>query len=132
MPAARQAAGGRSPALGWGPALIACQMVIVAGKTVAGLADPISAGPTPQVIVSADRAADPVLQAKIETVLRDDPYIFSDHVTVRAENGVVRVEGIVYNVQDMRRILYLARRIAGKRRVVNLLELVVEDDEGTG
>jgi len=88
--------------------------------------------PPPEVIVSAERTADVVLETKVQKALQEDPYLFTDHVSVAAENGVVRIQGTVYNVQDMRRILRLARRIAGKRRVINLLELVVEDDDGTG
>jgi osmotically-inducible protein OsmY len=76
--------------------------------------------------------ADAALTAKVDEALRDDPYVFADHVSVRTENGVVTVEGTVFSVQDMRRVLLLARRAAGKRRLINRLELVIEDDEGTG
>jgi osmotically-inducible protein OsmY len=95
-------------------------------------------GPSPQepvreeVVVSAARAADAVLTAKVEKVIRDDPYIFADHVTVTVENGVVTVEGTVFDVQDLRRVLRLARRVAGKHRVINRVELEIADDDGTG
>jgi BON domain len=85
-----------------------------------------------EVVVSAERAADAVLTAKVEKVIRDDPYIFADHVTVSVENGVVTVEGTVFDVQDLRTVLRLARRIAGRHRVVNRIDLVIADDDGTG
>ena len=85
-----------------------------------------------EVVVSAAREADAVLTAKVEKVIRDDPYIFSDHVTVSVENGVVTVEGTVFDVQDLRTVLRLARRIAGKHRVINRIDLVIADDDGTG
>jgi len=33
---------------------------------------------------------------------------------------------MVFDLSDLRRTLFLARRIAGKRRVVNELELIVD------
>lgn len=45
---------------------------------------------------------------------------------------MIVLEGSVPSVQDLRRVLALARRIAGVRRVVNQLELDLEDDVGTG
>jgi len=69
------------------------------------------------------------MTAKVTTALRQDPYIFSDHVTVRTENGVVRLEGIVRDLPDLFQILRLARRIAGKGRVVNAIEFVPADDD---
>jgi hypothetical protein len=98
--------------------------------------DPPRASPpdnaTAEVVISAKRAADAALASKVIEVLRNDPYVFTEHVSVSVENGVVTVEGTVPSVQDLRRVLRLARRLAGKGRVINKLELVVEDDEGTG
>ena len=37
-------------------------------------------------------------------------------------NGIVRLEGVVNDLGDLYRALRLARRIAGKGRVVNSLE----------
>jgi osmotically-inducible protein OsmY len=86
----------------------------------------------PEVVISAERAADTALESKVIEVLRDDPYVFSEHVSVTVVNGIVTVEGTVPSVQDMRRVLMLARRLAGKRRVINSLELDIEDDDGSG
>ncbi len=66
----------------------------------------------------------------LATALQQDPYIFSDHVTVTTENGVVRLEGMVRDLSDLYQILRLARRIAGKGRVVNRIEYVPTDDDG--
>ena len=46
------------------------------------------------------------------------------------ENGVVRVRGVVSDLPDLFAILRLARRIAGKGRVVNEIEYVPVDDDG--
>jgi osmotically-inducible protein OsmY len=61
--------------------------------------------------------------------LRQDPYVFADHVTVTTENGVVRLEGVMTDLHDMLRVLRLARRIAGSGRVVNKIELAPSDDD---
>ncbi len=65
------------------------------------------------------------------TALKQDPFIFSDHVTVTTENGVVRLEGIVTDLVDLHRILRLARRFAGKGgRVENRMEFIQQDRDG--
>lgn len=47
-----------------------------------------------------------------------------------AENGVVKVEGVVTEVSDLLAILRLARRIAGKGRVVDEIQFVPVDVDG--
>jgi osmotically-inducible protein OsmY len=84
----------------------------------------------PQVVVTA-QASDAVLAAKLEAAIATDPYILSDHVTVTVTNGVVRVGGMVRGeVSDLLAILRLARRVAGKARVVNEIDFEVIDDDG--
>jgi len=65
-----------------------------------------------------------------EAALKQNPYIFSDHVTVTAKNGVVRVAGVVNDLNDLLAILRVARRVAGKGRVVNEIEYQAVDDAG--
>lgn len=79
---------------------------------------------TEEVVITASRQADAVLTAQVQQALQDDPYAFTDHITVITENGVVRLQGIAYEPSDLRRALYLTRRIAGKHRVVNEIELM--------
>jgi osmotically-inducible protein OsmY len=79
-----------------------------------------------EVVVTASRQADEALTAKVVQALQDNPYVFADHVSIETENGIVRVRGMVFDLSDLRRTLFLARRIAGKRRVVNELELIVD------
>ncbi len=80
-------------------------------------------------MVTADRKADMATTAKVTTALRQDPYIFSDHVSVSTENGIVRLEGRVNDLVDLFQILKLARRIAGKGRIVDAIEYVPVDDD---
>lgn len=76
-----------------------------------------------EVVISATRQADEALTAKVTQTLQDDPYVFADHLSVETENGIVRVRGVVIDPADMRRVLLLARRVAGRRRVINEIEL---------
>ena len=83
-----------------------------------------------EIVVTAVRPSDAALAAEVATALEQDPYIFSDHVTVTAVNGIVRVGGLVREQSDLLAILRLARRIAGKRRVVNEIQFDPVDDDG--
>jgi osmotically-inducible protein OsmY len=82
-----------------------------------------------EIVVTAKRS-DEAIAAKVETALKQNPYIFSDHVTVTAKNGVVTVAGVVNDVNDLLAILRVARRAAGKGRVVNEIEFQAVDDAG--
>ena len=75
-----------------------------------------------EVVVTAARQSDAVIAAKVTAAVQQDPYIFGDHISVTVENGIVRLEGVVNDLGDLHRVLRLARRIAGKGRVVNSLE----------
>jgi osmotically-inducible protein OsmY len=83
-----------------------------------------------EIMVTAARHSDAELTAKVTAALQQNPYIFSDHVTVTTENGVVRVGGLVRDLPDLFAILRLAHRIAGKARVVDEIEFEPEDDDG--
>jgi hypothetical protein len=84
----------------------------------------------PQVVVTA-QASDAATAAKVQAAIAQDPYILSDHVTVTVANGVVRVGGFVRGeVSDLLAILRLARRAAGRARVVNEIDFQIIDDEG--
>jgi osmotically-inducible protein OsmY len=83
-----------------------------------------------EIVVTAIRQSDAATTEKVTTALQQDPYLFSDHVTVITENGVVRLEGFVSDLSDLYRILTLARRIAGKGRIVDDIEYIPVDDDG--
>ncbi|MGC1387043.1 MAG: BON domain-containing protein [Steroidobacteraceae bacterium] len=83
-----------------------------------------------EIVVTATRPQDAELAAKVTTAFKQRPYLFADHVTVTAENGVVRVGGVVQDLPDLYAILRLARRIAGKGRVVNEIDYQPNDDDG--
>jgi osmotically-inducible protein OsmY len=82
-----------------------------------------------EIVVTA-RRLDEAMAARVEAALKENPYIFSDHVTVTATNGVVRLTGLVRERNDLLAILRVARRIAGKGRVIDDIEFRPNDDDG--
>jgi osmotically-inducible protein OsmY len=87
--------------------------------------------PLPEVIIAAKRqAADEQVTRQVEQTLTNDPWIFAEHITITTQNGVVRLEGIVGDTGEMFRIMDLARKIPGARRVVSQLEIMHNDPDG--
>ena len=89
-----------------------------------------SAGDVQREIVVTARRSDEAIAARVTTALEQDPYIFAEHLTVTAQNGVVTVRGVVTDLNDLLAILRLARRVAGKARVVNEIDFQPADDDG--
>jgi hypothetical protein len=84
------------------------------------------------VVVTAKRAPEIVpdeqLKIQVETALHDDPYFYDEHVTVTVKDGVVFLEGIVFDDGDARAArLIVKRRVAGAKRVVNKLDICTCD-----
>jgi osmotically-inducible protein OsmY len=82
-----------------------------------------------EVVVTARKEADAALTARVLQVLQDDPYVFADHIEVVTDNGIVRLQGIALDYGDLQRTLWLARRVAGRRRVVNEVEVISAIDQ---
>jgi hypothetical protein len=82
-----------------------------------------------EVVITARKEADAALTARVLKVLQDDPYVFADHIEVVTEKGIVRLQGIALDYGDLQRTLWLARRVAGRRRVVNEVEVITGIDQ---
>ena len=86
--------------------------------------------PLAEVLVQGTRASDAHITEQVQSVLSNDPWIYAEHITVSTEKGIVRVEGIVGDSWEMRRVLREARKTPGVRRVVNELEMFHNDPDG--
>jgi osmotically-inducible protein OsmY len=86
--------------------------------------------PRQEVIITATRERDAVLTAKVEQAFQDDPYLWAGHIEIVSRNGIVRLQGIAYDMDEIRRALTLARRVAGRRLVVDEIELILPGDDG--
>jgi len=72
-------------------------------------------------------ATDEEVTAQVATALHSDRYIFSDHVTVTAKNGVVTLRGIAVDYWDVIAMKRLVRRMPGVKKVVDDLDVSLGD-----
>ena len=81
-----------------------------------------------EIVVTAKKLPEPVLDEvvtqHIEKTLQEDRYFYGAHVTVTTINGVVHLDGFVYDYSDLVRALTAVRHTAGAKRLVNELEMV--------
>jgi hypothetical protein len=81
--------------------------------------------PRPEVVITAQ--ADAAVAARVAQVLENDPFVDAGHISIETRDGVVILRGIAMDLGDLNRMLRLARRVAGKRRIVNQIDLIPED-----
>jgi len=78
---------------------------------------------------SGPRKTDAQLQAdketaeRVETALNADKTLYAKHISVRADNGVVRLTGYVWSTSDLQAAALIAEGVQGVTGVVNELEL---------
>ena len=78
---------------------------------------------------SGPRKTDAQLQAdrdtaeRVETALNADKALYAKHISVRADNGIVRLTGYVWNASDFETARLIAEDVPGVTGVVNNLEL---------
>jgi osmotically-inducible protein OsmY len=60
---------------------------------------------------------------RVESALDADKYLFARHISVRADSGVVHLEGYVWSATDIYEAKRVAKRVPGVTVVVNELEL---------
>ena len=114
-----------------GPLLAGTLGAAILGSLYSALSFAVPAsGDLHEIVVTAARQSDAAVTVAVTTALERNPYIFSDHVSVTTVNGIVRLEGIVRDLPDLYQILKMARRIAGKGRVVNAIEFIPTDVDG--
>lgn len=70
-------------------------------------------------------AADEEIRLRVEDALHSDPYFYDAHVTVSIQKGDVLLDGFVFSDWDLLHALNVAKRAAGKRRVVDILTIEV-------
>jgi hypothetical protein len=95
-------------------------------------------GPAPVVerldpiVVTAKKRSDPALEERVrkqvEAALRSDSFFYDGHVTVTIKDGVVTLQGMVFDDWDLRQAMRISKRIAGVRRVINDLEIELGGD----
>lgn len=71
----------------------------------------------------AQRQADRETAERVQTALESDKLLYAKHISVRADNGVVRLSGFVWDPPDLDEARSDAELVPGVVRVVNDLEL---------
>lgn len=71
----------------------------------------------------AQLQADKETAARVEAALNADKALYGKHITVRADNGVVRLTGYVWETSDFQTAVIIAEGVEGVTAVVNNLEL---------
>ena len=71
----------------------------------------------------AQRQIDRETAARVQTALNADKQLYAQHITVRADNGVVRLSGYVWDPPDINEAKDVAELVDGVSQVVNDLEL---------
>jgi osmotically-inducible protein OsmY len=121
-------------------AVLAALLVGLSGETVAGSADACASAAVKSlepIVVTAkplpEAVPGEVVKTRVQSALHADPCFYDEHVTVTVKNGIVRLQGIVFDVgdiQDARRIIRI--KVAGVKRVVNELEICSCNGAGGG
>ena len=59
----------------------------------------------------------------MEEALHSDAFFYDEHVSVTINNGVITLQGIVFDDWDLRSAVRICRKIPGVKRVINDLEI---------
>jgi osmotically-inducible protein OsmY len=92
-------------------------------------APPASRDVLQEITVTARKVSktDAEVQEQVETALRSDRYIFSDHVTITSRNGVITLRGIATDYWDVIAMKRLLRRMPGVKKVVDDIAVSLGD-----
>lgn len=80
----------------------------------------------------AEQQADKATVDKVEQALNADTTLYARHIIVRADNGVVRLTGFVWDQPDLVEAERIAQAVPGVIRVVNALELQRNGNDNSG
>jgi osmotically-inducible protein OsmY len=71
----------------------------------------------------AQKQADDQIAARVDSALQADKLLYAKHISVHADNGVVRLSGFVWEAPDLEEAQRIAAGVDGVQGVVNDLEL---------
>lgn len=71
----------------------------------------------------AESQADKATVDRVEVALTSAKTLYARHIVVRADNGVVRLSGFVFDQPDLIEAERVAESVQGVTRVVNAIEL---------
>jgi osmotically-inducible protein OsmY len=72
---------------------------------------------------ASELQADREISGRVESTLEADKFLFTRHISVRVDSGVVHLEGYVWRPTDIYEAKRIAKRVPGVTVVVDELEL---------
>jgi osmotically-inducible protein OsmY len=80
----------------------------------------------------AEEQADRETAARVTAALDADKLLYARHITVRADNGVVRLGGFVWSDSDLHEAERIAGLVPGVTRVIDAIELDRNSNDNNG
>jgi osmotically-inducible protein OsmY len=71
----------------------------------------------------AERAADSDMADRVQAAFAADKMLYSRHITVRADNGVVTLGGYAWTTEELEAARQDALQVSGVTKVVNRIEV---------
>lgn len=113
---------------------VSCALPALLGMTgVCSSQEPTTIGEVQrqELVIRANRTVpDEEVTRHVEEALANDPWIYSEHVSVTTRGGVVILEGVAADSGELLRMLRLAHRIHGARRVIDRIEINAQLPDG--
>jgi osmotically-inducible protein OsmY len=78
------------------------------------------------------RQADKELVEQVQATLTSDKNLYSRHIVVRADGGVVTLAGYVWTPEEMSAAVQIAEGVPGVSKVVNRMEIDRGDVQDSG
>jgi osmotically-inducible protein OsmY len=86
------------------------------------------------IVVTAKKTPEPVadeeVKKQVETAVHSDPYFYDEQVTVTVKDGVVHLQGVVFDDWDLRTARRVSKKIRDVKRIVNELQICSCDGGG--
>jgi osmotically-inducible protein OsmY len=110
-------------------AILALCCLAIAGSPPAQAAgnDPQDPQALDPIVINGSKAtkpADEALRRQVQAALHDDPFFYDAHVTVTVHDGVVTLEGFVFDLWDLRDAMRIGSRIPGVKRIDSRLDII--------
>ena len=100
---------------------------VLSGALIGSLSSLIVACATAPPKTANELQANKEIGVRVESALNADKFLFTRHISVRVDSGVVHLEGYVWSATDIYEAKRIAKRVPGVTAVVDELELQRND-----
>jgi osmotically-inducible protein OsmY len=100
---------------------------VLSSSLIGALLSLTSACATDPPKTASELQANREISGRVESALKADRFLFTRHISVRVDSGVVHLEGYVWSPTDIYEAKRIAKRVPGVTVVVDELELQRRD-----